>query len=87
MALEQKWEYGKLTSEVDESGKSRFFFHSEKTSELKELRDYIMAMNLLGRQGWECLSVSPLTLVKDEEFDGISSIREAFFKRHRRVEV
>lgn len=83
MALEQKWEYGKLTSEVDESGKARFFFHSEKTCELRELMDYIMAMNHLGRIGWECISISPLTSVKDEEFTGISSIREAFFKRPR----
>ncbi|MCJ8346934.1 hypothetical protein MJH12_15435 [bacterium] len=83
MALEQKWEYGKLTSEVDHSGKSRFFFHSEDTCELREIRDYMMAMNQLGTQGWECIIVSPLSSVSEEEFDGISSIRESFFKRPR----
>lgn len=76
------WDYGKLTAEVDMSGKSRFFFHFKGSEELQKTRDFIEAMNSLGSQGWECFQVFELRDMKDdEEFPGIRSIREAFFRR------
>ena len=82
----KKFEYSKLITETSHNGNSRFFIHFEGSREVIA-RDFMDAINYLGSKGWDCFSVHSIQNTENDiEFEGISHIREAFFKREKKDE-